>query len=343
MPTTISEEDRAVLKSVRQRIFFSFFGLGGAAVLGTIVVLYFITDSLWLTLSNDMFLSIFSMGLIIFSIFWFAECQKLYQNEYKLRVVKPHVEKHFTKCKYIPRLRPSKDTMRLSGVLPAIPGRAVIQGEDYIRFAYGCGKVQAYELDLSEVIRTKDGTRHVPLFDGIFAAIPLHRTMESPLIIRPKTFLSAIFKGNTPELYPRLSRVKLLSPDYERTFSTWCDDQITSRKILKPVQMEKLTRLAEKYTFGLSLVGDHAYLALSNEHFMFHPRLFCFPPRSDEKRLERIDKSLAVLKTFLEELEFLQAKPVDLNEANKRVKMPRMGYNNKAFNGFLTTLLGTKN
>jgi hypothetical protein len=125
----------------------------------------------------------------------------------------------------VDEIAPSYDRYRSEDLITGI-----IKGTDF----------KFYEVELEEERKHTDSkgnttTTYVTVFKGFVVSIHLNRQYRGNIRISADSALNRLFSKD---------RVRLESMEFEKLFDVHADDQISSRTILTPLFMEKLTELA---------------------------------------------------------------------------------------------------
>lgn len=111
---------------------------------------------------------------------------------------------------------------------------------------------------------SKGVTTHywVTIFKGFLFIADFHKNFEGQTVIRRNSLLKLDFSG---------SRVKLESPDFEKTFDVYATDQVEARYLITPAMMERLLNLDKRFDSGItvSLRNSNILVAIpeSKNHF----------------------------------------------------------------------------
>ena len=115
--------------------------------------------------------------------------------------------------------------------------------------------------------RTK--TTWVTIFNGIMMIADFNKIIKSEtrVIQRSESFFNKWFKNKT--------KVELESPEFEKMFETYSQDQVEARYILTPSMMERILKLQKSMgsKVHLSFNGSKVYIAISNSYNFFEADL----------------------------------------------------------------------
>lgn len=143
---------------------------------------------------------------------------------------------------------------------------------------FSFSEVQAH---YKEVKNTKNGRQESwhEIFCGVIFQADFNKNFDGITVVQPKAFGSSIsewFSSNIPLFSGSSSRVKLESPEFEKTFITHSSDQIEARYILTPLMMESICALNDrcKYSISLSFIGNTVNIAFPLSKNYFEAPLF---------------------------------------------------------------------
>ncbi|WP_222537199.1 DUF3137 domain-containing protein [Pedobacter polysacchareus] len=132
-----------------------------------------------------------------------------------------------------------------------------------------------------EVTNTKKGRQETwhEIFSGVIFQADFNKHFKGATVVQTRTFGSSIsdwFVSNVPLLSGYDSRVKLESPEFEKTFTTHSSDQIEARYILTPLMMESICALNDrcKYSISLSFIENMVNIAFPLSKNYFEASLF---------------------------------------------------------------------
>ncbi|MAZ44376.1 MAG: hypothetical protein CMF48_04290 [Legionellales bacterium] len=237
--------------------------------------------------------SLFILGSII---------QKYYEKVFKGAVVSTFLNDTLGKTVYKPSDKLHVDTLRNSGLFQYFNSD---WGSDWFQTKYGKATLTAANCQLKSIESRGDkGVRVRNIFSGAVVNLKLSKGFGTKLLVIERHWGSDFFEILTTQSIggTALERVKVIAPDFNRAFRVWSDDQITSRKILNPAFMEKMTKLAKETPFTLSINNNDILIAIEQE-MKFTPRLFLFPLREEKARFEHLSRSLNLILSVLNTLQ----------------------------------------
>jgi hypothetical protein len=239
------------------------------------------------------------LGLyFLFSVFFVGKfLQRSYARQYKYQSVIPLLKSIFKQGSYEADSGVSSNILKTSELFPYFDR---MEGKDLITAQHKNTTFWASNLRLYQ-IRERDKKRYLhKFFDGIFLHLTFQKPFESTIVIKENRWVKIL--SSQSFFGKRLEKIKVIAPEFSKRYEAWGDDQVLSRKILQPELLEKIIKLSDTYAFILSINRNNVYMSIAKQRFRFNPRLFLFPPRSDDVREERIKKSLFVLRDIMDAL-----------------------------------------
>ncbi|MBC8985417.1 DUF3137 domain-containing protein [Pedobacter sp. N36a] len=139
-------------------------------------------------------------------------------------------------------------------------------------------EVQAHYKEVTNTKRGRQETWH-EIFSGVIFQADFNKHLKGTTVVQSRVFGSGIsdwFMNNVQLFSGDDSRVKLESPEFEKTFITHSSDQIEARYILTPLMMESISTLNDrcKYSISLSFIGNMVTIAFPQSKNYFEAPLF---------------------------------------------------------------------
>lgn len=215
---------------------------------------------------------VFLLVLIPTFIFLGLAYQKLLEMNKKLRyafkykVLSKTIEHLFDQFEYIANQRIAKSVLFKSMLFPSyITG---VKGEDFMRFKIGDAYIMFCE---TKVFRSREKL----MFKGIFISCSFNKYFKSKTLVisnRASSYLLRIKR----QLFNKMQRVNLESPDFERNFNVVSEDQIEARYILTPRLMERMLKYKLKTgkNLSVSFIDNRLYCAVPNFNNLFEVPFF---------------------------------------------------------------------
>lgn len=152
------------------------------------------------------------------------------------------------------------------------------EGDDRFLGTIGKTGFEASELHLAYYVRTKNGRRRVPIFDGLFFIADFNKHMSGITKVEPDIAESTFgFLGTSLQKMTAGDRlVKLEDPVFEKLFKVTSTDQVEARYIITPSMMQRIVEFKEKAKsqVRLAFLGSSVYIAVSHEGQLFEPNVF---------------------------------------------------------------------
>jgi len=137
---------------------------------------------------------------------------------------------------------------------------------------------EASELHVAYYVRTKNGRRRVPIFDGMFFVADFNKNLHGSTKVEPDVAESilGIFGTSLQKMTAGDRFVKMEDPTFEKFFKVTSTDQIEARYILTPAMMQRIVEFKEKAKADvrLSFLGQKVYIAVSHSGALFEPNVF---------------------------------------------------------------------
>jgi len=156
------------------------------------------------------------------------------------------------------------------------------------------GKVSGVDVRFSEIHSevkkkgSKGKTYWLTIFRGLFFIADFNKNFKGKTVILPDN--SEKFLGSFSHLFQSFSShgelVKMDSPEFEKEFVVYSDDQIEARYILSHSLMDsilKYKKLVGK-NISISFVGSNIYIAIGFNQKLFEPKIYKKVTSFDEVR-----------------------------------------------------------
>jgi len=181
------------------------------------------------------------VGLGIYSLIYYF-ITKNYKKEFKENVVKSIITVFSKDFIYLPESKIYPARYDLSGLF--LKRYDKFEGEDYVR-----GKIDDVVFEFSDIhtqyktTDSKGNTHWHTIFKGTFFVGEFNKTFKGKVLIYPD--YTEKFLGNIANTFQKLNTnglefVKMDSPEFEREFKVYSDDQILARYVLSTSLMEKI-------------------------------------------------------------------------------------------------------
>ncbi len=154
------------------------------------------------------------------------------------------------------------------------------RGDDYVEGKIGKTQVEFSEIHAQYVTRDSKGNRHHhTIFKGLFFVADFNKKFNGTTVVLPDVAEKLFGQIGTMLQSWNKSRgqlIKLESPEFEKYFAVYGDDQIQARYILSTSLMERIVNFKRKTgrKIYLSFVGSKIFVAISYRKNLFEPRIF---------------------------------------------------------------------
>jgi hypothetical protein len=191
---------------------------------------------------------------------------------FKHHVVRRIVEFIDPELKYLSASRIPTDLFISSGIFTRTPDR--VSGEDLVKGRYSGVELSFSELHAEYMTTTTDSkgrtvTQWHDIFKGVFMVADFNKDFHTRTVVLPDS-TEGVFGSYLGGILQKLDftrsgqLVKLESPDFEKAFAVYGEDQVEARYILTPALMERILALRESFGDGLALsfAGSKLFLAM---------------------------------------------------------------------------------
>lgn len=201
-------------------------------------------------------LTIVAVGLI----FWWAHTiSKNFENKVKEGIMRAFLS-FFGNFRWSCKDSILKEEIEQSKLVPNFTS---MNSDDYFEGTHRELKVVISEVEL---IR-KCGRDSSTVFDGIFVKFGMNKNFNSHTIITEDNILNKFFKPD-----PKMQKVELEDPEFNKKFDVYSYDQVESRYILTTSFMERFKHLRETYKtphIKASFLNNSVTIAMSCNRDMF--------------------------------------------------------------------------
>ena len=227
--------------------------------------------------------------IIPFGIFTFIYKMKVsgYASLFKDQIIEKLVEFIGDSLKYSKLGKISEQEYRQSALFPQRLDR--YNGDDLV-----VGKVDGVDVRFSEVHSevkkkgNKDKSYWQTIFRGLFFIADFNKHFKGKTVVLPDS--SEKFLGSLSHFFQSFSSrgelIKMDSPEFEKEFVVYSDDQIEARYILSHSLMESILeykKLVGK-NISISFVGSNIYIAIGFKQKLFEPKIYKKVTSFDEVR-----------------------------------------------------------
>jgi len=200
-------------------------------------------------------------------------------KEFKATVVKRAVSFMDPSLDYFPELMTPQSLFMASGIYTQ--GIDRYSGEDLVKGSFNGVKLEFSEIHAEYKTTSTDSkgrttTQWHTIFKGVFFAADFNKDFNTRTVVVPDSAESVFgsYIGNFLQKmnFSRSGQlIKLESPDFERAFAVYGDDQVEARYLLTPSLMERILTLRARFGAGLSLsfFGSMLILAIPESRDLF--------------------------------------------------------------------------
>jgi hypothetical protein len=205
-----------------------------------------------------------------------------YTQRFKAEVMNRIVRFFDPSLSFRPDAAIEQSTYMGSKIFPHKPDR--YKGEDLVEGKIGVTAIRFSELhtEYKTTRRDSKGNTHTEwhtIFQGLFFQGDFNKNFSGSTVVLPDS-AEALFGKFGQWLqsfsFGRDQLIKMDDPEFEKLFVVYGTDQIESRYILSPALMQRIVEFKTKRNrpLHLSFVGSSIFVALSDSHNMFEPKIF---------------------------------------------------------------------
>jgi ABC-type multidrug transport system fused ATPase/permease subunit len=188
------------------------------------------------------------VSIVIYSIIS-RKITKPYRKKFKAEIINPIVATVDESLTYYPQKNISFRDFMASGLFYA----ERVDGEDYVEGMLGNTAARFSELRATYTVETEEGAETVTSYSGLFFVFDFNKAFEGRTVVIPQES-----RNNN---YGQL--VRLESPEFEKAFAVYSDDQITARYILSLSLMQRILSFSLQHrAIYLSFVNGILYVGI---------------------------------------------------------------------------------
>jgi len=188
------------------------------------------------------------VSIVIYSIISF-NIVKPYRKKFKAEIIDAIVATVDESLTYYPQKNILFNDFIASGLFYA----ERVDGEDYVEGMLGNTAARFSELRATYTVETGEGYETVTSFTGLFFVFDFNKAFEGKTVVVPQYQ----YNNNYGQL------VKLESPEFEKAFAVYSDDQITARYILSLSLMQRILSFSLQHrVIYLSFVNGILYVGI---------------------------------------------------------------------------------
>jgi len=214
------------------------------------------------------------LGASVTYFFYYSRRNK-YVSRFKETVIRKIITLVDPSFTYSPEKWVGKEAYMKSGLFLESPDRC--DGDDYVEGLYGQTAFCFSEVHTEKEENSGKDSEWITIFKGLFFIADFNKHFVSRTYVwsehNPQlNFFNKVFSS----FADGLKKVFLESPEFERRFIVYSDDQVDARYILTPSMMERMVLLQDRMRADIvfSFVDTKVYAAIPFEEDLFEPSLF---------------------------------------------------------------------
>jgi hypothetical protein len=273
-------------------------GVYGFTVLGLAILTFIIGTTGHIKAAVFISFAIFLAAIIVLVIF--AKRLKKFTGIFKTQIVSRIIAFINPSLQYSPDHFISEADYKNSGLYLNSPDRYT--GDDYVEGTHDKTFFCFSELHTEMKISSGKETHWETIFKGMFIIADFNKNFSGRTYVwsenKPQlNFLNKLFTS----FASGLEKVKLESPDFEKRFIVYSNDQVEARYILTPSFMERAVRLQQMTDAdtSMSFVHSKIHVAIPMKKEMFEPSVFS---ANDFSRLENFRSTIQIVYDIIDEL-----------------------------------------
>ncbi len=227
-----------------------------------------------------------SLGILKFSLFvgtalfiiiykWIT---KGYKNKFKQSIIKEMFDLLLQDAEFKPGSHVNDADFDRCDLITAKYNR--YNGEDYVKGKIARIGIEFSELHVRHVTGSGKNKKDVIRFKGLFFKCTFSNKIKSPLLIHSDTaerlFGKMVGRFLQKKVKSGYELVQLESPEFEKKFAVYTQDQVAARVMLNPLTMDRLTKFVKRYKekIEISIIDNHLYFLVHTRKDHFEPKIF---------------------------------------------------------------------
>ena len=221
-----------------------------------------------------------------------------YKKAYKAYFVQRQLNNLFTNIQYDHNQGLNENLLKASNLIYT---GDIFKSNDLVKAKYKNTDFIQADVEIITVKRDEDGDlEYSTIFKGRYLIF------EFPKKINHQMTISYHGHGEfhtNPKTGRKLSRIETESPDFNKHFLVYAEDNIEALYILTPDIIDKLEKLGEKYQNALSLYfsDNKLYIGLSEKNDAFEPPL-ASEPINEKQEEQKIIKDMELITELVDNL-----------------------------------------
>lgn len=182
---------------------------------------------------------------------------------------------------------------------------AYLQGEDLVCCQYNDTLVRFSDIHLQPFVSVNAKERASAQSGELFLGIVAELTFKTPFTGAPLMILHQKMQHlRLPKIYKQtpIETIKTLSPEFNRMFEARGIDQVTSRILLQPALIERITTLSSQQPLSISFIHNQVFLILPHVLLEFEAPTFLLALKRMPPQIAQIQSSAMLIKTMIDTL-----------------------------------------
>ncbi len=165
--------------------------------------------------------------------------------------------------------------------------------------------IKMLNVQVKNTTRDADGDSNTTTTEGLFVVVPTQMKITGTTILFPD--IAEKVGGFTGELLQSkkmddLRKIRLDSPDFEKEFIVYGDDELMAHYLLKHTVMEVLSEVAKRFPFQfqISFIEGRVYLFFSFAGGWFEPEIEINKEKEDHLSFDAIRKDIEAIEAAID-------------------------------------------
>ena len=291
--STLLEGKIAEMETLRIKTKKSYYILFAIAILIFIVILSIALnregiESLPVLLWLGIILGTLIVGYIIDLL------KKNYVSKFKENIISALIHFYDPSLKYDSERGILPKAVEISGIFSCVD----YESDDYVEGRFGKTFIQFSEISLK-------GSKGRKLFSGLFLIAEFNKYFKGEYLVLPDNYEStfgSLIGDALQKISPLKSQmIKMESPEFEKHFSVFGEDEIEARYLLSPALMERMVDFKSKIgkPVYFSFARSRLFIAISAEENLFEPSVMM---PTDKSMIETWGKNIYFALSLVDDL-----------------------------------------